>query len=63
MKPFSITRHQQPGVPSDQTQLESTTEYSFVKKWGSKGTGDGQFENPHGIATDSSGNVYVADFD
>jgi DNA-binding beta-propeller fold protein YncE len=29
--------------------------------WGSHGTGDGQFDNPHGIAVDSRGNVYVAD--
>jgi tripartite motif-containing protein 71 len=36
-------------------------EYSFVRKWGSDGTGDGQFNYPYGVALDSSGNVYVAD--
>ena len=35
--------------------------YTFVTKWGSFGTGDGQFDNPHGIALDASGNIYVAD--
>ena len=35
--------------------------YSFIKKWGSSGIGDGQFDQPWGVAVDSSGNVYVAD--
>ncbi len=35
----------------------------FVTKWGSQGSGDGQLARPYGVATDSSGNVYVADFD
>ena len=35
--------------------------YRFVLKWGSRGTGDGQFKSPHGVAVDSDGNVYVAD--
>ena len=29
--------------------------------FGSEGTGDGQFREPHGMAVDSSGNIYVAD--
>ena len=35
--------------------------YQFVTKWGTEGTGDGQFNYISGIAVDSSGNVYVAD--
>jgi PKD repeat protein len=35
--------------------------YSFVTKWGSNGTGDGQFNYAKGVAVDSLGNVYVAD--
>ena len=30
-------------------------------KWGSLGSGDGQFSDPTGVAIDGSGNVYVAD--
>lgn len=37
--------------------------YEFAFKWGSKGTGDGQFLRPHGIDFDSHGNVYVTDRD
>ncbi len=35
--------------------------YNFVAKWGSGGSGNGQFSNPMGVAVDSSGNVYVVD--
>src|ERR687895_273728 len=36
-------------------------EYGFITKWGTLGSGDGQFGDPLGIATDQAGNVYVAD--
>jgi len=36
--------------------------YVFLKKWGSQGTGEGQFVNPLAIAVDSTGNaIYVVD--
>jgi DNA-binding beta-propeller fold protein YncE len=39
------------------------TKYSFITKWGSPGTGDGQFNGTTGVAIDpKTGNVYVADF-
>src|SRR5918996_2734082 len=34
---------------------------NFITSWGSEGTGDGQFLHAHGIAIDSSDNVYVSD--
>jgi tripartite motif-containing protein 71 len=33
----------------------------FLGKWGSYGSGDGQFIHPTGIAANAAGNVYVAD--
>src|SRR6478609_3927343 len=33
----------------------------FVKSWGQKGAGPGQFENVRSIAVDAQGNVYTAD--
>jgi DNA-binding beta-propeller fold protein YncE len=33
----------------------------YIKSWGSRGTGPGQFNIVHGIAIDAQGNVYVAD--
>ena len=35
--------------------------YSFLTTWGTSGSGNGQFDYPHGIAIDDEGNVYVAD--
>jgi hypothetical protein len=34
---------------------------AVARKWGSGGTGDGQFDHPAGIALDATGNIYVAD--
>jgi hypothetical protein len=36
-------------------------EPTFVTKWGTDGSGDGQFSYPIGIAVDATGDVYVAD--
>src|SRR6478672_8246490 len=35
---------------------------TFITKWGTNGTADGQFNDPWGVAIDSSGSVYVADY-
>jgi tripartite motif-containing protein 71 len=35
---------------------------NYLSSWGTYGTGNGQFEHPEGIAVDSVGNVYVADY-
>jgi len=34
---------------------------SFVLKWGTTGSANGQFSTPRGMAVDSAGNVYVAE--
>jgi RHS repeat-associated protein len=41
-------------------QLNAKGEY--VRTWGKEGSEHGQFQNPAGVAVDSSGNVWVADF-
>jgi sugar lactone lactonase YvrE len=34
---------------------------TFVKAWGHKGSGPGEFDTPHGITIDSRGRLFVAD--
>jgi hypothetical protein len=43
------------------TPPPAPTQYSFVRAWGSEGSGDEQFEGPRGISIDLARNVYVAD--
>ena len=40
---------------------ESTTNYAYWSQWGTLGNGDAQFDEPSGVAVDTSGYVYVAD--
>lgn len=35
----------------------------FISKFGSEGTGNGQFKNPVGVTTDATGKIYVVDSD
>jgi sugar lactone lactonase YvrE len=48
--------------PSPETEQQNQQQYSFVRAWGSNGTGNGEFNDPEGIAIDSSGYVYVAEY-
>lgn len=44
--------------------LMGTTAFAsigFIMKWGTTGSGNGDFLTPRGMATDAAGNVYVAD--
>ena len=38
-----------------------TPDGKFITKWGTKGTGDGEFRSPEDLAVDLEGNVYVTD--
>jgi hypothetical protein len=35
--------------------------YRFAGSWGAQGIKDGQFDLPHSLAIDISGNIYVTD--
>ena len=49
-------------VDSDNDRIQKFTNTgTFIRKWGSFGSGNGQFEGPSGVAVDPSGNVFVAD--
>jgi DNA-binding beta-propeller fold protein YncE len=34
---------------------------TYIAKWGTPGSGEGQFNRPYSVATDAAGNVYVAE--
>jgi DNA-binding beta-propeller fold protein YncE len=48
--------------PGNHRVQEFTTAGVFVTKWGSLGSGNGQFRYPQGAAVDASGNIFVVDF-
>ncbi len=41
--------------------VKFSREGKFLKEWGTKGTGDGEFRLPHAICLDEKGRVYVGD--
>jgi DNA-binding beta-propeller fold protein YncE len=41
--------------------VKFTKDGRYVSAWGSKGSGQGQFNLPHSVAVDAKGQVYVAD--
>src|SRR5918996_348375 len=43
-------------------QLAYSQEYIFERQFGSAGTSLGEFSQPQGIASDSSGNIYITSF-
>jgi len=43
------------------TSFSESHDYELVAEWGSSGTEDGQFLEPHGIAIDADSNLFVSD--
>jgi sugar lactone lactonase YvrE len=41
--------------------VKFTREGKFIKEWGRKGSGPGEFDVPHNLAMDSKGRLFVAD--
>ena len=50
-----------PGPGGDARVLKFDKTGKFIKSWGGKGSGPGQFQVAHGIAIDSKGMLWVAD--
>jgi DNA-binding beta-propeller fold protein YncE len=49
------------GAPSNARIVKLSSDGKVLKTWGKMGTGPGEFNEPHGIALDSQGRVFVAD--
>jgi sugar lactone lactonase YvrE len=49
------------GPKGDPRVLKFDKNGNFIKSWGGKGTGPGQFEVAHGISIDAKGQLWVAD--
>ena len=46
---------------SNRRIVHLTSGGKFIEAWGSPGTGPGQFDNPHSLALDSTGRIFVGD--
>jgi hypothetical protein len=49
------------GPGSNARIVKFSAEGKFIKAWGKEGTGPGEFNNPHSLAMDSMGRLFVAD--
>ena len=50
-----------PGPAGDARVLKFSKDGTFIKSWGGKGAGPGQFQVAHGIDIDANGRLWVAD--
>jgi sugar lactone lactonase YvrE len=57
---FVVEGHM-PGDRGDARVLKFAADGTFIKSWGGKGTGPGQFQVAHGIALDANGLLWVMD--
>jgi uncharacterized repeat protein (TIGR02543 family) len=60
--PWEININMNSPYATGQNFAAVSTIYQFATKWGSVGSGNGQFYSFDHIAADASGNVYVADY-
>lgn len=49
------------GANSNARIVKFSKDGKFIKAWGKKGTGPGEFETPHALAIDSRGRLFVGD--
>jgi hypothetical protein len=49
------------GGASNARIVKFSKDGKFIKAWGKKGTGPGEFDTPHAIAMDSRGRIFVGD--
>lgn len=49
--------------PTEERIVKLSPQGEILFKWGERGGGDGQFRQPMGLAIDSKGLIYVADYD
>jgi hypothetical protein len=49
------------GLGSNARIVKFSADGKFIKAWGKQGSGPGDFDNPHSLAMDSKGRLFVAD--
>jgi sugar lactone lactonase YvrE len=49
------------GTETNSRVVKFSRDGKFIKTWGKHGTGPGDFENPHTIAMDSTGRLFIGD--
>ncbi len=49
------------GVTSNDRIVKFDKNGKYIKEWGKKGTGPGEFDIPHALAFDSKGRLFVGD--